>query len=354
MLGKIRNLLIASGAATLVVLSFLGTISATLSWFSYSAKVSLSYHGTSISSNKQLQIGIVTDIDMTSYGLECDEGIAWSLPGAGLSQSQISGYLTETGHATDILKPVTSRTYSIGDEFCLYEEPYDYDPDNESIASSDKYVDLPVAFRVINVVDGSYAKNKDIWITDSEVKGQGFEGFNIKDGVRVFFSGETNDFILNAAQTDPGSTIVSGLLDLNDDGYYDTNSSGKEIIYGTYGGTPTYDDPTGEDSELDDIYGTGKDFPYIFLSKHKGTSYCVNNLDELDIGYADYETLQSVAPTSDSYGNYCDGLPVANTGDEGIGKTRMIIYVEGWDQAVVNQVAALRFELGLTFEINKQ
>ena len=61
MLGKFRNLLIACGITVLAVLSLIGSVASTLSWFTYMTRSSFVYTGTTILSNKQLQVGILID-----------------------------------------------------------------------------------------------------------------------------------------------------------------------------------------------------------------------------------------------------------------------------------------------------
>jgi len=353
MLGKLKNFLIATGASTLVVLSLVGSISGTLSWFTYTAKTNFTYHGTSISSNKQLQVGIVTDEDLSDFNFDCDEGIAWTLAGAGLAKEQINEYLSRKGFATDELSPLTSRSFKYGDDLTLYNTPYDYRPDNLEVALKEEYVQIPLAFRVINVgAERTYEANKDVWITQASVGGREEAGFNIKDGVRVNFANDDTKFIFNPSKEEKGSTPVSGLLDLNEDGYYD-DDHGKEIVYGDFTGTVEYGTALEADSELDDINNTGKDIEYVFNSKHRKGVQPVSNFDDIVINEQEYETLKSVMPDEDDDGLYCDGLPVCNTGEDKVGYTTMTIWVEGWDRSVVDQVYGLTFDLDITFEINK-
>jgi len=354
MSSKIRNTIIACGGTLLVVLSFVGTIGASLSWFTYSKKVGITYSGTSISSNKLLQIGIVTDLDLTSENFTMDGGVAWTLPGSGISADQLNAYLSSSGYASTSLSPITSRKYTTEDTLKLTKSPYDYSPDNKDIALKETYVQVPFAFRIINVSDGDYVARRNVWVTQAVATGQENEGFNVADGIRVHFGSTKTKFILNPNASISGYTKVAGLLDLNNDGYYDSWDEHKEIIYGDYSGNPTYSDVLEETSELDDsIYNTGKDKAYNFLAAHKKGNKIVTNWDELTINKQEYFSINDIAPGVNELGLFKDGKPICNTGDSKVGYCTMTVWAEGWDLSIVDEISKLSFNLGITFEIDK-
>lgn len=386
MLGKFRNLLIACVMSTLAVVSLVGAITSTLSWYTYISKSTVSYHGTTINSNKQLQVGILTDLDLSELGLTSEyineedipeiepliedgidtasgKKIAWGEPGDGLSSAQIDAYLAGNGYATDNLSPVTTRRYATNqaNPLKIYGSPYEYRPNNIIEAEKEKYSRLPLCFRVINSHDGSYCQDKEVWISEAQVSGGENEGFNVTKGVRTYFTSTEGNFIFNPTATEAGATAVAGLLDLNLNGTYDSTPSStyegfnEEIIYGDYekldGPDFTYFE---NDSENVDINNTGKDKPYIFYSRHQSGVYGLEDYSSIEIQYAEYQSLSSVAPTvNESLGIYEGGRPVCKTGFNFIGFTNMYIWIEGWDNEVVNQVWSLSFNLGITFEINK-
>lgn len=386
MLGKFRNLLIACGMSTLAVLSLIGSVTATLSWYTYKTKIPFSFHGTTLSSNKQLQVGILTDLDLSSLGLTSEyinpedipevepvveEGvdtasgkkIAWGQPGEGLTTEQIDAYLEANGYASTLLSPVTTRRYKTNQNegITIYGSPYEYRPNNIFPAEIEKYSRIPLCFRVINSFDGSYCKDREVWISDATVTGGQNEGFSVAEGVRTYFNSSEGNFILNPSATEGGFTKVGGLLDLNMNGYYDNQflednpDRIEEIIYGDYekldGPEFVYFD---EDSDNIDLNETGKDKPYIFYSRHQGGVYGLNDYSSIEVQTAQYESLATIAPVAnEEKGAYEGGLPVCKTGDDYIGYSEMYIWIEGWDRTVVNQVWSLTFDLGITFEINK-
>lgn len=412
MLGKFRNLLIACGITVLAVLSLIGCITSTLSWFTYMNRSGFVYTGTTILSNKQLQVGILiedenedivkeTEEILLTNGLYIEiidksngdvlgtatlstpnrseeveviknyvsgeeptvsvEEIAWSNPGEGLSNEQITSYLIANGYASQFLRPVTSRRFATDqeEELKIYGSPYEYRPDNITEANRSEYCKIPLCFRVISSMDRTYRKGCDIWISDAHaIGGTSSEGFNVADGARVHFASENTQFIFKPAASDAGSTAVCGLLDINGDGYYDyttNNETGekKEIMYGDCSDTPEYT-YFESDSELSDLNNTGKNFEYIFNSKHGGGVNCIESYDSITVQQAQYESLSSVRPeTSESLGALVGGRPVAITGDDYVGHAEMTFWIEGWDQAVVNQIWSMQFNMSILFEINK-
>lgn len=383
MLGKFRNLLINCGITILAVVSLVGAVTSTLSWYSYNSKNIVSFHGTSIISNKQLQVGLLTDLDLSEYGFVTEEvlkpgcvapeddipgsdehnavyeKIAWTAPGEGLTVQQVNAYLILMDYASSYLQPVTSGRFSTGqdEEVLIYNSPYDYNPNDPEEAPIGKYSKLPVCFRVVSQDSGvkKYYANKPIWISDATVNGGSNSGFNVADGVRVNFKSDNDiNYILNPNSKSDGKTAVAGLLDLVADGYYDTDRfTDKEVIYGDYIGEPNYY-YIEEDSDNVDINNTGKDDPYIFYSKHHAGKYVIDNYDDLDIGVQEYKCLKSVGPQVDPIsGQFTGGMPVAITQDNCIGYSTISVWIEGWDLAVVNDIWNLDFSLGLTFEINR-
>lgn len=381
-----KKLLIACVMSSLTVLSLVGAITSTLSWYTYTAKVPVSFHGTTIHSNKQLQVGLLTDLDLSDLGLTSEyineedipevepviedgidtasgKKIAWGQPGDGLSSAQINAYLLGNGYATDLLSPVTTRRYRTnqGTDIKIYGSPYEYRPNNIIEAEKSRYSKIPLCFRVINSLDGTYCADKEVWISESQVFGGENEGFNVTKGVRTYFKSDECNFIFNPTAKEAGKTAVAGLLDLNLNGSYDYAPSethpgfNEEIIYGDYekldGPDFTYFE---NDSEYIDLNNTGKSRPYIFYSKHQAGVYGLEDYSSIDIQYAEYESLASVAPSiNESLGIYEGGMPVCKTGSNYIGFSEMYIWIEGWDNEVVNQVWSLSFNLGVTFEINK-
>lgn len=357
MRAKLKNNLLFCLSTILPVVSFAGSITGTFAWYTFNSNVRVMYSGTSVMANKQLQIGIETDVDLTDFGLTTTDGIAWAAPGATLTAECISYYLEQTGHASTRLYPITTRRYKENDTLTLYRELDNETVVNPQIAEIDKYVEIPLTFRVIDLSLDLPVGNKEVWVTQTYLAG---DKDKVEKGVRVHFDNSSSKFIYNPSEkTDAGYTAVAGVLDLTKDEYYDYNvSSHKEVIYGDLeedSPEPEYILQSG-DSELDDVNHTGETSPTNFCAKHKDGCYKIANYGDLKFGKANYESQQSIAPDYDGgTAHYSGGKPVCVTSNDesAIGRTTMTVWLEGWDHSVVDRVIDLSFTLSITFQCNQ-
>jgi len=350
---KFKSNILLGLAATLPVACFAACITSTFAWYAYNKTATVLYSGTSVIANKQLQVGIETDVDLTDFGLTTVDGIAWAKPGSSISDSCITYYLTQTKHATNSLSPATSRGYTMGDDLSLYKPVTDEITSNPEKANTQSYVQLPLTFRVIELATNKPVGNKPVWVTATILRG---DDYNVQKGLRVHFDDGTNGFIYNPSQkTDSGSTTIGGLLDMDGDDYYEYDYDGYEKIYGDLvSGTPTYEYQV-EDSDYDDVNKTGETENTCFYAKHKGGTWKVNNFDSLVFDKAEYYSQQDVIPEYDPGTSlYSEGMPVCVTEDneEAIGKVTMTVWLEGWDHVVVDRIIDLSFDLNLVFEVN--
>ena len=212
-------------------------------------------------------------------------------------------------------------------------------------------------FRIIKQ-SGGFATNSNIWLTDAVAETQGSE--NINEAVRVYFESTVAKYVLNPSseETSAGETKVAGLLDLNNDGYYDYNpSTMQELVYGDYAsGAVTYDTTAlSDDSALTNVNGVeDTSRRTTFYAKHKKGVY-VANISDSDKKVSVYETLATISPAVDASGYFSAGKPVTKTSSNSYGLAFLdaTIYLEGWDHSVVDQAINEHFNLGLRFEINK-
>lgn len=357
MRAKLKNNLLFCLVTILPVVSFAGSVTGTFAWYAFNSRVRTKYSGTSVMANKQLQIGIETDVDLTGFGLTTTDGIAWAAPGATLTSECISYYLNEIGHASTSLYPITSRRYNENDTLQLYREIDNETIVNPQVAGIDKYVQVPLTFRVIDLSQDLPVGNREIWVTQTYLSG---DRYNVEKGVRIHFDNGSKKFIYNPSELeDAGYTAVAGCLNLDNDPYYDYDPvSRKEVLYGDLEAdspTPTYVLQSG-DSELDDINHTGETNPTNFLAKHKDGSFKIGNFNNLKLGKAYYESRKSIGPDYDGgTGYYSGGKPVCITDDDenAIGRTTMTVWLEGWDHSVVDRVIDLSFTLEVTFQCNQ-
>ena len=363
-------------------MSTAGAISATLAWYAYSSRATLSYSGTSINSTIQLQVGICSDhvvegmpAGVVTKQYQGDSNYYYfAKPGAGLGSAIITKYLSTTEYATNSLQAVTSGSYTKGGAFNLWRSPNEKVHGHTSPAGTSQYVHLPLVFRVLqsdSPSDDDYVDGAELWITNVAARaseGEGTDG-QIYKAIRTYIDrddsvyGAGSDFILNpSAEGNASSTTVGGILDLSGDNYFDFEGD-HEIIFGEYNsiGGLSGSGYAGED-EFDDINGTGiDDRRTTFTAKHYPTIKYYDNYNSCSFKTAAYETIDSIAPVRDPATGLANADSLHPTsvcttaGDEDhyLGRVTLTIYLEGWDHTVIDDEIDHKFDLGLSFEINR-
>lgn len=354
-----------------VISSFAGALASSLAWYAYSVQATLGYYGTTVAQTEQLQLGIKTDLEfpdwlveeygITYYSVE-DTRYAFLAPGTSLNSDVLMYYLSYTGYGSNALVPVTSKRFQEDDDLSLYQYHFSQEYTTEDEAYITSYCYIPFAFRVVKF-DGNglnCIKNQNIWLSDAAVEAPASEG-NVYKAVRVNFTSDKVKFIFNPSAEEAGGTVVSGLLDMNCDGYYDHTGyeeGGTEIIYGDYEGTASTTYFVNDSPTLDDVNGTGNESENTtFTAKHMGgiNCYTKDQLDLLTRYTADYLSLNDIAPEQDAFGFLSGGRVLCTTSDDeyAIANLDATVYLEGWDFSVIDQEIDHYFNLGLTFQINK-
>lgn len=389
-------------ATTLI--AFGGAISGTLAWYNYTTRAEASYSGTTVYNTRQLEVGLnltaFTDsqyeafkssVQIFSYvtfeEFEDDRRYMFLNAGVTLDYHILDTYLKFASYAANkTLVPVTSLNYRTNDdEFIIHTSPCKGENRLEKETDKSKYIKLPFAFRVEKVgsTDDKYVSNASIWLTDCESKvddDSPSADIQKSNSMRLFMDcptgGDYKKYILNPSASESGLTYTAGVLDLDNDGYYDylttygsgTKESpyGYELLYGVdkdnkdiskkYRGKETYQDV---DSSLDNINGNSSDKETTFSSKHKAGYLTYDSFDEIkdDFGYAEYLSIDDILPTV-SGNQLSEGSPVCKTAqsdnaNERIGEFDMTVYLEGWDYSVIDQNIENKYSLGLTFEISR-
>ena len=409
---KLNPALLFSFLGIATFASLVGTVSGTLAWYAYSARSTLSYSGTSVLSSIQLQIGLACSEKIPEEGetgykttyadfhrvmgepetITGDSNYYYFAPmGQGLEPSVINAYLDRFGFATNELEPVTSGYFNPSDPDCVFslkEGPSTENYSGLGAAAPKNYIKLPFIFRVAR--EGNYAGDEELWLTDAQAAASsGNSNSNVAKAMRIYFDRKgneyTNGFIVNPSAPNDlaGETRMGGLLDLSADGYYDfeddTTSGGThEILYGEWDEVVTdsfinapFDS---ENNPILDINNTGHEVSKIstFDSRHHvGTKYYdyngLHNTAEagqapngIPFKTAKYESSASAKPVRESDGTLVNPenkvtSVCVTAGEEGnyIGRVDTYIWLEGWDYAVVDEVQRHAFDLGLTFEVNR-
>ena len=405
-MGKLKlKSFIPVGVGLLTFATLVGSISGSLAWWAYSTRVSVSYQGTSVNTSEQLQIGLKLDAnvfgtdEIEDLGLKEDTSLAtvdyryaFADAGGGLSTDTIANYIRMEGrYATNELVPITSNSYVENQDLVLYENLLSGHATNLEHALTEKYVYIPFVFRILklNAVneDDKYIGGKEIFLSNviADAILEGSSSDMIRNALRIHLDDGSQKFILHTGDnsyskdmTDEQKataianmyTPVAGVLDLNSDGYYDSDD-GKEILYGDYtvtsentfiqSGTPAklsdlngvYDDvtdPDDKDAILSDLTNAS-----TFIARHHAGMTCYTDYTGINVGEAHYKTLEMIKP-DESHGVLTDGTAVCVTSNDsrGIAELDTTIWLEGWDHEIIDQSLEpdYKFNLVLQFQID--
>lgn len=151
----------------------------------------------------------------------------------------------------------------------------------------------------------------------------------IVDATRVSFFFEDKYVI---AKNNPSSpdTYYGGLLDLNNDGYYDYDPQTlEEIVYGEYFGTPRYND-----AEIDPPYTPYGPDKGVFVANHKpGVKQA--DLSSVTFKKENAVSLQSLIFDQETMvGKRLDPLLMLKANEEK--RIVITIYLEGWDRKMTD------------------
>lgn len=366
--------------------SLVGSVSASLAWYAYSTRATLSYAGTSVERTAQLQMGIVSPvaIDYAANEMVEDTSITdannnhyyFAPLGKGLTTSVLNKYLEVNGYASGYLIPTTSGSYQSGDSFSLKKAPKfgSADIKNNVIAPKGQYANFQFIFRIPKGAGASiteYVGDREVWLTDAKAKRSSSVDGDVFQSIRVYvdrLGSYTSDYIFNPSASAAGATKVGGLLDLGRDRTYDHDASNNEIIYGEYDEsiapskiTPNFQGVPGDEDPID-VNETGYNGFDTFTARHEeGVNYYTKEaLAECGIKTAQYYSLSDIKPVRNQNTGELSN-PTGNTvsicktdaSDNYLGRVNMTVYLEGWDFKVVDEEIEHAFDLGLTFEINK-
>ena len=171
---------------SLAGLGIIGSTAGSLAWYAYSNSTRISFFGTSVAKSLLLNIGIVdnahaiSDEKLEEFKLERQEvdgkSVVFTQSANGLDYRVIAEYLKNSGHASNQLFPLTTRSTTMDldpdDPFNLYKAPNYGEIDFTSAAEPSEFVEIPFAFKADTVgTIGTVAQ--DIWLTDSSISASG-------------------------------------------------------------------------------------------------------------------------------------------------------------------------------------
>ena len=362
--------------------SLVGTVSGSLAWYAYSTRATLSYTGTSIEKADQLQVGICSPTRITTYTTkemseetyEGDNNYYYFAPvGNGLTSSLLTKYLDANGYATNYLIPATSGSYQDGDALHLKRSPIQEMHGNVRPSQKGDYAYFQFVFRIAKSTFSStteYLDGQEIWLKDATARASFAGNGSVYKSLRIFVdrTGTLSNYIFNPSAEQAGFTKVGGVLDLDNNGYFDYDGDGKEILYGDYDTTVNTDSKLSVDGyndadEISDVNQSGATEADSFTAAHaQGIRYFTKEkLAECGIKTAQYKCLSDITPVSDGSGRLTNPDPdnpvsickTAGNEDHYFARVNMTIYLEGWDFSVIDTELNHLFDIGLTFEINK-
>jgi len=327
-----------------------GSVSATYAWYQLSADKSIEINGTSFGRSTDLQIGFVSDVELTSDSLSYDtensalEGkdIYWNKDEA-ISSDVVSYVLNETGYSDGDVFPVTSGKFDKGDDFNLYQPPLNM-VSFEALhrdAENKQYIHLELAFKT----SGGYSTVSDvtegtkIYLSSFKIAG------TAKTAIRLRLSSDNLDnAIIDPTAEDDGQTIVGGPLDLDQDGEYDYNeTTKKEVYYGQNDSVVTYGD-----KYTKDINTTNRNYDCFDNPNQTAGVIPISNVDQL-ASKANFESLDKYI-----YTGIEEGIPAMCVTDEnGIGFLNFDIYLEGWDTSLINNLIGTTVGTAIEFSIGE-
>lgn len=388
-----RNIVLGLlGLCTIVSIG--GAVSSSLAWYAYASRADLKYSGTSVFDNGQLQIGVRSEIQISSLvnlgmteELRNNSYYYFAPAGEGLDSELLNEYLNARGYASNELSPVTSGEYDPDplnghNQFSLLSAPNSEAriPDRiHNAASKTTYSKITFAFRTFYTnASGErvFVGNQEIWLTYAQAKASVTSYGSVSKSMRLYverdssYYGASKSFIYNPSSKTDGETKVGGMLNLGYDGYYDFDENG-EIVYGEYSVDP-YDtgiietNYSGDDIVID-MNDTGSTEPSTFTAKHSPESPAYYpNLSKYTFKTAKYKGSETTLQAKDVNGLLFNPedpntheiikTSVCKTGDENsgyIGEFDATIYLEGWDFSVVDEEQHHRFDFQLRFETNR-
>lgn len=354
--------------ASLISISLTGCTCGTFAWFTYATHADVYTHGISLG-NSNLQLGYVSNTRFEPYLLgkypeiieeehpdNSETYIYWFAKDVKAEILQELLYLD--GYSFDSLLPVTTGHYPYNETedygFSLYDVPLTGKAYVESqAASKSKYVKLPLAFRSLSEIDNNkYIPNNNIYLTKASVDPtyDDIRDNELEEAVRIYTLDKLRNesHLINPRAKINGETDVGGVLNLNQDDYYDyigEVGEEREIFYGEFlNEEREYLKPSEED--------TPPEGSTTLIPKEEATTFNANH--KKDVRIADIEKASPLKATYESFFNFKNLLtPIAITGnrDDGLNYAyaEIDIFVEGWDKAVIDNKMGLKFNLDFEF-----
>lgn len=341
----IRNLVIA-GMGAAMISAAVGSIGGTVAWFQYNTRATAAYTGAAAKCTENLQIRIY-DASLIGSELPYADANAYKTVykwGSEISTKDIENFIkVKRGHWDSIgsewvieptdtsLYPVTSGNlaadkvattlYGNPDKAYAREDYATWDP-----AGLDKYVEIPLQFRLLDVNGENAASgkrnyiSKSLYLSDLDISAKTVDNKkDITNALRVSFKDNAAPSIERTFSLHGTDVDVHGKLDLEPDGtldyvYVDENGSEVTYDYQAHEATPGTKDTREVDYGGEKING---EFPVAKSTK-------------ISTFVADVSGEKKYAPVGDAFGTLVAGTD--DTADNLWYTVTMRIYLEGWQK----------------------
>ncbi|MCQ2798996.1 MAG: hypothetical protein MJ220_03845 [Bacilli bacterium] len=343
-----KDLTLPTLVSVVVLLAF-SSVGATYAWYQYNANVVIDYNGTSIGSSTVFEVGLVSEtplIGYEDYGLVReqigDKDVYWCASEVTTNISKY--YLSSNGYATNSLNGTTSGRFQENDEFSLKRNPVyldDYVKNSDSstykYALKSNYAHFELAFKVnvITLEGVTTEQTSKVSLKSADLDSDG----DLYQAIRIHFSSSDSSLIFNPSSSTNGEDVVGGVLDLNNDGAYDSRTlktGDHEYVYGEYDNIVYSSEP--ESNGINPVLLTGDG--NAFVAEHRNGVYTVD-VEKSTFAKSSYLGTEEIISKK---------RILSKTDVTGIAYLGMDIYLEGWSQAFTNAELNHLFGLGLEFE----
>ena len=320
---------------SLSILSTISVVGGTAAWYQYLSRAGMGFGGTSIGNSKLLEIGFVSEVYLPNYSEydlsrdENDSTIYWS--NSEINEDTLTYYLEANGYATNKLSPTSSGSFDESKIFSLIGNPFHLETGFNTVRKTN-YIYLPLVFRVKDIDGNSYVSGQHIYLNNSSLTTRN----SSEQALRVFMQNDINNFIYNPSSVEDGYTYVGGVLNLNDDIYIDYKDD-REFVYGEYESI-VYSDQTYNGPKTVDANSVT-----TFKANHKEGVYTVD-VEKSKFKTANYLGTETVIGQNK--------VLATTSNNDSIARLNLTIYLEGWDEAVIDQNIGTMFSLNLNFGVD--
>jgi hypothetical protein len=371
-----------------------GAATGTLAWYSYQKDVRLSWTGTTIKADKEIQVGLRTsspNLDFEElyqlgeiepeYNVQFDPTnpnspkftIYW-IKGTYVSDVLHSFQEMVVHSAVDKIKAITSGKYTAGSPESFGNTDPNYtgwtgfkeQPNNSyrshehggfiSKTNYSNYFYCPLVFRAISEEkdengNAQYLPNEKIFLSEfitKDIDAEENDTIRVDKAIRCkvdypSHNDTSSNFIFDPNADTEVNLEVGGRLNLQDDIYYDYEYySKKQIAYGQWEKLIYFTDPVTDDPTL---------------HYNQCTTFEANDFKggiAIDTVQSEPSVCQTLAGSDiiedqDEFENG-HGIAITDSGNN-YGYVDLSIYLEGWDHNVVNVTAGRTFQVDLQFSL---